>query len=264
MALLKRNGWEIHYEFEAKPGLPVLVFSNSLGSDCSMWEPQEDALRGRFALLRYDTRGHGASSVPQGPYSLDELASDLLALLDHLGLTRVHLCGLSLGGLVGQWLALHAPERLDRLVLANTAARIGTPEGWSQRIEAVLQCGIPSLVPSALERWFTHGYRSSNPENVEAAARMLLETDAHGYISSCAVLRDADFRGHLGAITTPTLVVAATHDPVTTVADATYLSTNIPNAQHIELNAAHLSNIEAAESFTGALLSFLLTQPCHR
>jgi 3-oxoadipate enol-lactonase len=248
----------IHYELVGPANTPVLALSNSLGTNFAMWDPQMPVLQKQFRVLRYDTRGHGQSSVTPGLYSIEQLARDVLALLDELRLDRVHFCGLSMGGQTGMWLGLNAPARLHKLILCNTAAKIGTPEIWSPRIEAVRKGGMKSISTAVMERWFSASYRESSPEAVASTKRMLEGTNPEGYIANCAAVRDFDVRESIAAIRVPSLVIAGTHDVATTPSDGRYLADRIPGAHYIELNTAHLSNIEDRERFSAEVTSFLL------
>src|SRR5262245_33912643 len=168
----------VHYRIDGPAGAPVLVFAHSLGADLSMWDPQAATLAGKFRVLRFDARGHGASSVTPGPYTVERLARDVLGLLDALAIPRAHFCGLSLGGMVGLWLGAFSADRVGKLVLANTAARIGTPESWKARIDAVERGGLAAVAPAVLDRWFTAGFRGRQPEAVAAVQRVLVATSA--------------------------------------------------------------------------------------
>ncbi|SRR6266536_3392355 len=236
---------------------PVLVFSNSLGTDFSMWDPQVADLEQRFRILRYDTRGHGESSVTPADYSIEQLGRDVLGLLDALRLDHVHFCGLSMGGMIGMWLAIHAPDRLHRLVLSNTAARIGTQEMWNARIATVRKDGMKPVAAAVIERWFTPGFRASFPEKVAPAQRMLEQSPPEGYAACCAAIRDMDQREAVAQIKAATLVIYGGSDPVTPAADAHFLKDRIPGAVEVELPAAHLSNVEQAGAFTEAVSYFL-------
>ena len=251
----------IHYEWtgqsNATVARPVLVLSHALGADLSMWRHQTNALANDFSMLCFDTRGHGSSSTPDGPYTVDDLGEDVLELLSALKISHFSFCGLSMGGLIGQWLGVNAGHRLRKLVLANTAARIGVAETWNARIEAVTQTGIAPTVTAAMERWFTPAFRASQPEAVAQTAAVLEVTNLQGYLACCAVVRDADFRGALSEITSPALVISGTYDQGTTPADGRYLVQHIPTTQYVELPAAHLSAVESAEAFTKALVAFL-------
>ena len=251
------NEVALHYEVAGGPALPWVIFSTSLGADLSMWEPQVAAFSRSFAVLRYDTHGLGQSSSPPGPYDIAQHGQDVLALADHLGIDVFYFCGLSMGGLIGQWLALNAPQRLHKLVLCNTAAKIGTADSWNERIAVVESSGVSAIVGSGLQRWFTSRFAAQHPETIQHFRSMILANRAEGYVGNCAVVRDSDFRTQLSSVATPTLVVCATHDVVTTVADADFLAQSIRGAQKIELDAAHLSNVEQADVFNQAVLKFL-------
>jgi 3-oxoadipate enol-lactonase len=257
MPILKSGEARIHYALEGQSGSPVLVFSNSLGANYSLWDPQAREFRKKFRVLRYDTRGHGQSPPTPGSYSIELLGRDVIAMLDALDLDRVHFCGLSMGGMIGMWLALNAPERLNKLVLSNTAAKIGTVEGWNARIEAVRKNGMKSLASAILERWFTPSFRQKAPETMANILKMLEETNPDGYVACCAAVRDFDCREQLKKIRTPTLVIAGAHDSATPPADGRFLAQQIPAARYVELHAAHLSNIEAQDQFNNELAAFL-------
>jgi len=250
----------IHYELAGPADAPALVFSNSLGATLSMWEPQVPALQKQFRVLRYDTRGHGQSPVMPGPYTIEQLARDVLALLDTLKLDRVYFCGLSMGGQTGMWLALNAPTRLSKLILCDTAAKIGTPEMWNSRIEAVQKGGMKSISTAVMERWFSATYRANSPD-VVATIKLIFESiNPHGYIANCAAVRDFDARETIAAITVPTLVIAGRHDVATTPSDGHYLADRISGAHYVELNAAHLSNMEDPARFTSEVSTFVLSR----
>ncbi len=252
-----QDGVELHYRLDGDEAAPVLVLSNSLGTDLNMWEPQMRALALRFRVLRYDTRGHGLSGLPPAPYQVERLGRDVLALLDGLGIARVHFCGLSMGGMTGMWLGVHAPDRIGRLVLCNTAAKIGTPEIWNARIAAVEKGGMATIQPGVIQRWFTEDFVARHPEAVAPIAAMLLATAPEGYAAACGAVRDMDQRQAIAAIRAPTLVIAGTHDLATSAAEGRAVADAIPNAKYVELPAAHLSNIESAPAFTDALVHFL-------
>jgi 3-oxoadipate enol-lactonase len=259
MPFIQLNDAKIHYDLAGPDGAPVVVFSNSLGTNFTMWDSQLPAFQKHFRVLRYDTRGHGQSSVTPGSYSIERLARDVLALVSSLRIDRFHFCGLSMGGMIGMWLAVNAPNRLLKLVLCNTAAKIGTPETWNPRIEAVRKDGMPSIAPTVIERWFSASYRSKSPEPVAAIQRLLERTNPEGYVANCAAVRDFDARDAIATIRVRTLVISGAHDPATTPADGHYLADHISGARYVELNAAHLSNIEDRERFNAEVSSFLLS-----
>lgn len=250
----------LHYRFDGPASAPVVMLSNSLGTDLSMWDSQMPALTARYRVLRYDTRGHGQSTVTPGPYTIEGLANDTLTLLDALAIERVHFCGLSMGGMIGQWLGAHAPERVDNLILCNTTARIGAPEAYDTRIDNVRKGGMASVVDAVLTRWYTPTFTGACPEAVAKTRALLLATPPDGYVACCAAIRDMDQRVSAHAIAAATLVIAGTHDVATPPTDGRSLADSISGAQYVELPAAHLSNIEAAEAFNAALLKFLASQ----
>jgi 3-oxoadipate enol-lactonase len=247
----------LHYLCDGPADAPPLVLSHSLGADLSMWDPQIAPFSRPYRVCRYDTRGHGASTVTPGPYTIARLGLDVLGLLDALGMARVNFCGLSLGGMIGMWLGTHAPDRIDKLVLCNTAARLGSSEMWNNRIAAVGEGGMSALVPAVIERWFTASFRERAPERVDPLRRTLLATPVEGYAACCGAIRDMDQRETICAVCAPTLVIAGTHDPATSPAEGRLIAASIPGARHVELDAAHLSNIEAADRFTAVVLDFL-------
>ncbi|HEX8543723.1 MAG TPA: 3-oxoadipate enol-lactonase [Pseudomonas sp.] len=260
MPFIHLTDGDLHYQLDGPQGAPVLLLSNSLGTDLHMWDAQIPAFIEHFQVLRYDTRGHGQSLVSEGPYSIEQNGRDVLALLDALQLEQVSFCGLSMGGLIGQWLAINAAERFKRVVLCNTAAKIGSPDIWNPRIEGVLRdgvAGMQALREATIARWFTPEFVAAQPQQVEALVNMLAQASPQGYAANCAAVRDADFRPQLGAISLPVLVVSGAHDPVTTPADGRYLVEQIIDAQYVEFNAAHLSSVEASAAFSERVLAFL-------
>lgn len=257
MPVVRTTDTEIHFETEGDARLPALMFCNSLGTDWRMWQPQADSLRGQFRVIRYDTRGHGQSAAPPGPYSLAQLGRDALALLDHLDIERTHFCGISMGGATAQWLGIHAPQRLRKLVIANSAARIGTGAGWRERAALARREGLDGIADGAPGRWFTPEFVARDPQTVAALADTLRTGSAEGYAACCEALAVADLRAQLPSIAVPTLIIAGAADPVTTVADALAMQALIPGAELATLAASHISNIEAAPAFSQALSRFL-------
>jgi len=257
MTYTKINGARFHYRLDGAPDAAVVVLSNSLGTNLATWDAQMSALAQKFRVLRYDSRGHGLSDVTPGPYTIAGLAQDVVGLLDALQIRAAHYCGLSVSGLIGQWLGIHAPKRFESLTLCNTAARIGSTDGWNSRIAAVRESGIAPIAKGVVARWFTEDFAKRQPTWVEGARQMLLHTPPEGYVATCAALRDEDLREQVSRLTLPTLVISGAHDAAVTAADGRFLAGKIPGAEYLELNAAHLSNIEAADAFTAALLKFL-------
>lgn len=257
MSFAKSTDAQIHYSLEGQSSKPPLVLSNSLGADFSMWDPQVPVFSKSFRVLRSDTRGHGKSSVTSGPYSIEQLANDVLALADAMQFERFHFCGLSMGGQIGMWLAANVPQRLKKLVLCSTAAKISAPEMWNTRIATVLKEGMKNVAAAAIERWFTPVFRAKNPSVIRDIQKTLEFTDPEGYAACSAAVRDFDFRAQLSQIRTPTLIVSGTYDPATTPADGQFLANYIAGARYLELNGAHLCNIEDADRFTREVCAFL-------
>ena len=258
MAFFTHQASRLHWRFDGKPGLPVLVLGNSLGTDLFMWDRQVEALTQRFRLLRFDVRGHGASDVVPGDATMDQLGADLLALADHAGVQRFAFCGLSLGGMVGQWLGVNAPDRLDALVLSNAAPQLPPPEGWTQRMKLAREQGMGALLDLVMPRFFSQAYRDRDEPFYHSMRSSFSAMQGEGYAACCAAIRDADFRASLGRIATPTLVisgsldVATPHEPF-----GAQLVAGIPGASSVILPAGHIANVEQPEAFNRALLEFL-------
>ncbi|WP_367138500.1 3-oxoadipate enol-lactonase [Saccharothrix sp. HUAS TT1] len=240
-----------HYELTGPPGAPVVVLGNSLGTTTALWDRQLPVLHRRFRVLRYDHRGHGGSGAPAGPYRIDDLADDVLELLDALGLDRVSYCGVSMGGMVGMWLAGHAPERIERLVLCCTTAAFPTGVPWLDRAAAVRAAGTGSIAPAVVGRWFTPAFRS--PELVAAFERGLSEVDDEAYAGCCDALAVMDLRSVLPAIEAPTAVIAGRHDEATPPDCGRSVAASIPGASFHLVAGAHLANVEAADEVSAIL-----------
>ena len=256
------DGCRIAYRFDGPNDRPVLLLSNSLGTNLGMWEPQVAAFTQRFRVLRYDSRGHGASDAPPGAYSMDRLGRDAVELLDALGLERAHVCGVSKGGMVGQWLGFRAPERVNRLVLANTAPYMGPPSGWQQRIETVLREGMAPIAAGSAARWFTPEFQARAPDVVQSVLEVLRSISPGGYAGCCAAIRDMDLRPTAALIAPPTLIIAGTRDPSTPPEDAEALARAMRRSPRlVKVEAAHLSNVEQPEAFARAVLAFLEEAP---
>ncbi|HVO57187.1 MAG TPA: 3-oxoadipate enol-lactonase [Dongiaceae bacterium] len=247
----------IHYSFSGNAQGPVLVLSNSLGTNFSLWDPQTAAFERQFHLLRYDMRGHGQSSSPPAPYSVPEFTADLLALAAHLGVGRFHFCGLSVGGMIGMCLGLTAASRINKLVLCNTGPSIGTVESWKTREDIVRRLGMKEVARITPDRWFTRRFQAAEPETVARMMRVVESTDPEGYIAACNAVRDYNVRSEVARIQLPTLVISGAHDPATPPADGRFIAERIAGARYVELDAAHLSNVEQADAFTREVISFL-------
>jgi 3-oxoadipate enol-lactonase len=254
----KANGIDIHYEISGSG--PVVMFAHSLGSDLSIWAAQKSALAGRHTVLCYDLRGHGQTTATPGAYTFDLLAADVAALLDALQIEKISFVGISLGGMIGQALALAAPQRLEKLVLADTTGRYpaAAQAAWPERIRQIEAGGLEPLVGPTLERWFTAAYRAAYPEVAERIGGVIRNTPVAGYIGCCHAIAALDFSGRLNEVRTPTLVLVGDQDAGTPPAMARELAAALPEARMEAIaGAAHLSNIEQAETFNRLLLDFL-------
>jgi 3-oxoadipate enol-lactonase/4-carboxymuconolactone decarboxylase len=262
MPLIEAGGLRQYYRLDGSDDLPVLIFSHSLGCDHSQWDAQSAALEPYFRILRYDTRGHGATDVPSGDYSIEMLALDALALADGLSIDRFAWCGLSLGGMIGQWIGANAPGRVTALVLANTSARFPDPRIMDERRRTVLESGIAGLEEAVMGRFFTPESLRANPPAVSRTRRMLLATNPTGYAGCCSAIRDMDQRSILGSIHAPVLIIVGDRDVSTPwEGHGEILACSIPGSRVEHLPTAHLSNLEKARSFNAALSRFLLPAP---
>ena len=250
-------GEPFNIRFDGPADAPVLMLSNSLGTNLSMWDPQIAEWSKHFRVLRYDSRGHGLSVATDRAFSIATLGEDALAILDHFGIDKAHWCGLSKGGMVGQWLATNARQRMSRLVLANTAAHMGPPSLWDDRIAMARGKGMDALVKGVLERWFSPRFRESDPATVAKVSEMLTTTPAIGYATCCAAIRDMDQRETIRSIDNPVLVIIGKVDPATPPAAGHLIAEAIPGSRTVELDAAHLSNLEQPDAFTSVVLEFL-------
>jgi 3-oxoadipate enol-lactonase len=252
---------DVHHSLEGPEDAPVIVFSNSLGTTGAMWDAQAAALSDRFRVLRYDTRGHGETPAPPGPYTVAELGGDVLALLDRLGLERVSFCGLSIGGMTGMWLGVHAPERIERLVICCTGMQLPTAEMWTERAALVREKGMGEVIDATMERWFTPAFPERSPEVVERIREIFLATDPEGYAGCCEALAEFDMRGELDPISAPTLVIAGEDDQVGTPERAAAIGEEIEGSRVVILpNARHLPAVEQADAVTSELEQHLSAQ----
>ena len=257
MTDLTIDGEIFRVQVEGDPDRPTVLLSCSLGTDLSLFDAQMPALLEHFRVVRYDPRGHGRSTSAGAPYTLARLGADALAILDELGIDQVHVVGLSMGGVVAQWLLVNAPERIGRAVLANTAARIGTAEVWNTRIRTVLAEGTGALASATMERWFSAAFRETAPDRVAAVETLFRATSAPGYAGGCAALRDADLREAIRAVDRDVLILTGRDDPVTSEADIAVMTDAIAGSRHVVLDCRHISNIEAAAAFNAAMIEFL-------
>lgn len=244
------GGHHLHYRVDGPAAAPPVLLINSLGCTLDMWAPQVPAFSQDYRLIRYDVRGHGRSSSPPGEYTIADLGQDAVRVLDAAGADRAHVCGISLGGLTTMWLGVHQPARVRTLVIANTAARVGTRERWAERIATVRAEGMAAIADMVVKAWFTPAFLEREPATVARLHGMVASTDPAGYIACCAALREADLRPEIRRITARALVVAGAHDATTTVADAQFIWSQLRSAQQVTLPGAHLTNVEFAAEFS--------------
>ncbi|HET7875406.1 MAG TPA: 3-oxoadipate enol-lactonase [Methylomirabilota bacterium] len=255
---IKANGIEIHYMIEGEG--PVVTMGHALGTNLAMWEPQAQALRGRYRVLRFDTRGHGQTSAPPGPYTLEQLADDVAGLLDALGLKETFYVGLSMGGMIGQVFALRHPAMVQGLVLCDTTSRYPAAAApvWEERIRTVESKGMPGIVEAMLERWFTPPFRKRRPELMDQVRSWLRGTPVQGYIGCCHALPKINVTDRLKEVRCPALIIVGEEDPGTPVEMAREIHAALPSAELAILrSASHLSNLEQAEEYNRLLLGFL-------
>lgn len=258
MAFARIDGVLLHYRLHGPRGAPVLALVNSLGTDARIWDAMIAALGGRYRILSYDKRGHGLSDAPEGDYSLDDHLDDLAGLLDHLGISRLALCGVSVGGLIGQGFALRHPARLSALVLCDTAPQVGSAALWNERIATARTGGLVAMADAVMARWFPDNFRRERADEVAGWRNLFLRNPVDGYVGTCATLRDTDLREAVAAIATPTLVVVGEHDastPVELVRDA---AARIPGA-HFEIvaGAGHIPSIDRPDALAALVSAFL-------
>jgi 3-oxoadipate enol-lactonase len=258
MPIIKTDdGCGINVEVEGPANAPALILSNSLGTDLHMWDDQAPVLSQQFRLIRYDRRGHGGSDAPKGDYTMDRLGKDVLAIADALGVKTFNWCGLSMGGMVGQWLGANAPDRVERLILSNTHFYYSDKNPWHERMAFARDKGLAALAPMQMERWFTKGFRESTPSATGRIATMFARTPLDGFLGCCAAVRDMDFRQSTPTIKTPTLVIVGSHDPATPPSAGEEIHRMIEGSKLVAIDAAHLSNVEQPKAYLDAMLGFL-------
>ena len=258
MPEINADGCTIHVEVEGPQRAPVLMLSNSLGTNLHMWDGQVAAFTRHFRLVRFDRRGHGQSAAPKGPYSMERLGRDALAVLDGLGIERTNWCGLSMGGMEGQWLGANAANRIDKLILSNTSSYYPDKTPWDDRIKQVRDRGLAAVVDATMERWFTAEFRRTSPQAIASMREMFLATDVEGYVGCGFAIRDMDHRSLLAKIRPPTLVIAGRHDPATTLEAGEFIAEHVPGAKLAVLDAAHIANLEKPQAYADTVLDFLL------
>lgn len=258
MSFLQTNGINLHYCIDGPDDAPTVLLSNSIGTDLSTWDGVVDQLKLKYRVIRYDSRGHGKTDAPSGPYTIAMLSTDVLGILDQLGLEKVHFCGLSLGGMVGMWLATNASNRIDKLILCNTAAFVPPPEGWDARADAVRDGGMQAIIPAVLERWLSQDFQEREPEAVKRLVQMVQASPAAGYIGSCAAIRDMDQRMTIQSITASTLVIAGAKDIATTPDGLRFIAARLVNkASYAEIDCGHMSCLENPAQLGEEIKKFL-------
>ena len=255
---IKADGCTTHVEVAGPEQAPVLMLSNSLGTDLHMWDQQVAPFTRHFRLIRCDRRGHGRSDAPQGPYTMERLGRDVLAILDGLGIARFYWCGLSMGGMVGQWLGAHAPSRIDKLILSNTACYYPDKTIWDERMKFARANGIARVATATMERWFSQDFRANATATIARMTEMFAKTSLEGYLGCCAAIRDMDHRALLPRITAPTLVIAGRLDVATPPPLNEFIADHIAGAQLLTIEAGHIANVEQPQAYTEAVLGFLL------
>lgn len=251
------GGARIDYSVAGAPTAPTLLFINSIATTRELWARQVPRCSRSFRVITYDARGHGFSQVTAGGYTIEQLGRDALAILDDAGAESAHVCGISLGGLTAMWLGVHAPRRVSSLVLANTAARIGSVEMWTERMAFVQQQGMGALAEMTMPRWFTEDFRTREPLTVERFKAMVESCSTDGYLGCCAALRDEDLRQAIGSIRCPALCIAGTSDMATPPEALRFIHERIAGSKMVLLDAAHLTNVEQHEAFNDELMGFL-------
>lgn len=257
MPKIELKNFTCHYLYENFGHDKTIVLSNSLGTNLSMWEDNIDELSHHFNILRYDKRGHGQSTINQDKVSIDELGEDVIELIDTLKLDHVYFCGISIGGLTGQWLGINHPDRFKKIIICNTAAKIGTVEGWEARVKQVTEFGLSSILEGTADRWFTPAYRANNPEKVQQILADFQANSLQGYTACCYAVANAYFRNQLDKLTIPLLIVAGSQDEVTTVEDGKFIQKSAGLTHLITLDAAHLSNMEHPREFAKHIIHFI-------
>jgi 3-oxoadipate enol-lactonase len=258
MPMIEGAGCRINVQVEGREDDPVLMLSNSIAADLTMWDPQVADFARHFRLIRYDRRGHGKSDVPPAPYSMEIMGRDVLAVLDALGIKSINWCGLSMGGMVGQWLGANAPDRIEKLILCDTHYYYADKQPWNDRVKAAREKGMAALGPAFMERWFTKSFRESDPHAVAKIQMVLAATPVEGFAGCCMAGRDMDHRDLLGRIKAPTLVLTGRQDSATPLQANQEISEKIPGARLVVIeDASHLSNIAQPQAFTKAVMDFL-------
>ncbi|TXN00157.1 3-oxoadipate enol-lactonase [Methylobacterium sp. WL64] len=251
------DGCRVAFRLDGSARHPILMLSNSIATDLRMWDGEMEPLTRHFRVLRYDLRGHGGSAVPPGGYSLDRLGRDVIELLDHLGIERVHFCGTSIGGFIGQWLGIHSPERIDRLVLSNTSPHVGPPSQWDEMIRQTLASHIATTADILLKRWFSERMFVDRPETVSKFHEMIVRTPPLGIAGCLAAIRDTDLRRTVPLIPVPTMVIGGEDDTPTIPTHSRAIAEAVPGAELHFLPGIHMLCAEHPREYPALLLDFL-------
>jgi 3-oxoadipate enol-lactonase len=251
------DGCQLNVMVEGSESAPALMLSNSLGTNLHMWDDQAPEFAKHFRLVRYDRRGHGKSEVPNGPYSMERFGRDVISILDALKIKKTNWCGLSMGGMVGQWLGARAPDRVDKLILSNTNYNYADKAPWNDRIKFVKEKGLAELVDPNMERWFTKEFRARAPQTIARMKEIFLTTKTPGYIACCEAIRDMNFTASNPRVSAPTLVIVGKQDPATPPSAGEAIAQQIKGAKLAALDAAHISNMEQPKLYTETVLNFL-------
>ena len=257
MPMIDAGGCLINVQIDGPENVPVLMLSNSLGTNLHMWDVQVPEFTKHFRVVRYDRRGHGKSGAPKGPYSFERFGRDILAVIDALKIKKMNWCGLSMGGMDGQWLGANAPDRIEKLVLANTNFYYADKSPWAERIKFVREKGLEAFVDTNMQRWFTKGFIERAPQEIARMTKMFLASNRDGYAECVGAIRDMDFRASNPGIKAPTLVIVGAHDPATPPAWGEEIARQIKGAKIVSLDAAHISSVEQPAAFTEAVVDFL-------
>lgn len=248
---------DVHYQIDGTAGKPWLTFSNSLGTDISLWSQQVAALAPHFQILRYDNRGHGQSGLPAGNYAMADLAGDVLALWDALEIEKSHFCGLSIGAMTGMYLGANAGARLHKLVLCGANVKMGTAEEWAARFALARSEGLPALVDTSMERWFSPAFTAAHPDVVAAVRAEFLATSLDGYMACCYAISQSDFTLDIPRIAVPSLLLGGNDDPVCTPEELQAIAQRAQAGEFVEIVGKHIFNMTAPEAFNAALMRFL-------
>jgi 3-oxoadipate enol-lactonase len=258
MPVISSNGCPIDVEVSGPADAPVLMLSSSLGTTKHMWDPQMPAFSQKYRVVRYDRRGHGKSGVPKGPYDMEMLGRDVLAIMDALKLDKVNWLGLSMGGMEGMWLGANATNRFDKLILSNTSSHYADKSMWHTRMDAVGKAGsVAAIADMVINAWLTKDFQTAHSDTTARMKEMMIATPVEGYLGCCAAVRDMDHREIIKSITVPTLIIAGSKDPATNVAAAEFIRDRIVGSKLAILDAAHISNVEQPEAYAKEVIAFL-------